>query len=177
MGERVQIGDMASERGGTLSMHSSHQNGLDADIAYLQTDQLERDPEEWGERGFEVDFVRNKHVTRNFDQKRNWFLLKEIVSRGTVSRIFVDPEIKRLFCERSSKLDPTTPENVRIEVLRRLRPYPDHDDHFHLRIDCPASSKKCLNQAAPPPGSGCTRIDEFVDFFEHDELRGSPQVE
>jgi penicillin-insensitive murein endopeptidase len=136
-GDRMQIGDMSSEHGGTLSMHSSHQNGLDADVAYLQTDQKERNPDVWGDSGFSESFVSNGKVTSNFDIPRNWFLLKELVMTGNVRRIFVDEAIKETFCDQSTTIDPGLDSATRTEVLRRLRPYGNHDDHFHMRIACP----------------------------------------
>lgn len=168
-GDRVQIGDMAQHSGGFLTMHDSHQNGLDADVAYLKSNQDERDPEGTGPKGFEENFVKHGQVTSNFDVSRNWFLLKEIVARGTVSRIFVDPAIKKEFCAKSLKIDPKEDAAVRVEVLRRLRPYPNHADHFHMRVSCPPSNGRCISQEEPPEGSGCnsTRALE-VSTSEHD---------
>ncbi|MBS1963407.1 MAG: penicillin-insensitive murein endopeptidase [Bdellovibrionales bacterium] len=170
-GDRVQVGDIAAEYGGQLSLHDSHQNGLDADIAYLRANHHELDPNAWGDRGFEEIFVKSRRVTKNFDQTRNWFLLRSVVARGNISRIFVDPEIKRLFCKQSAKIEPMLSEDIRTEVLRRLRPYPNHDDHFHMRVKCPETSPKCLAQEEPPQGSGCNSIDSY-DLFEHDEMLG-----
>jgi penicillin-insensitive murein endopeptidase len=169
-GDRVQIGDLAAEYGGPISStHISHQNGLDVDIAYLRMNHVERDPNDRGNHGFGEVFVKNKRLTKNFDLKRNWFLLKAFVGQGNVVRIFVDPEIKRAFCGQSKKLDPFGTNSRRTSVLRRLRPYPNHDDHFHVRIRCPANSPKCVAQEEPPTGSGCDQIDlasgadEFID--------------
>lgn len=172
-GERVQIGDMTSENGGPLSLHASHQNGLDADVAYLRTNRAERDPNDWGLRGFDESFVKDKRITKNFDLRRNWFLLKSVVTRGAVVRIFVDSEIKRAYCGKSGKLDPGAPASIRNEVLRRLRPYENHDDHFHMRIRCPASNPKCLDQEDVPPGNGCDRIDA-VGISEHVGIDAAP---
>lgn len=128
---------------------------------------IERDPNIWGARGFEETFVVNGKLTKNFDLRRNWFLLKSFVLSGAITRIFVDAEIKRVFCARSIEIDRTLAQNARNEVLRRLRPYANHDDHFHIRARCPKSSPKCENQTEPPNGSGCDRIDS-VDLEEHE---------
>jgi len=148
-------------------MHSSHQNGLDADVAYLRMNRVERNPDLWGTKGFEESFVANGKVTKNFDLKRNWFLLREVVSNGNVSRIFVGPEIKRAFCNASTRIDPTLKAEYRTEILRRLRPYPNHDDHFHLRVKCPPNNERCESQVEPPEGSSCDKIDS-VSFDEHE---------
>jgi penicillin-insensitive murein endopeptidase len=169
VGDRVQIGDLSAWSGGDLSpMHASHQNGLDVDVAYLRVNHLERDPNVWGERGFEEVFVKNKELTKNFDLRRNWFLLRALVERGNVNRVFVDPEIKRAFCNQVKKIDPAIDTSLRDEVLRRLRPLAEHDDHFHLRVNCPKSSPKCVTQEAPPAGSGCATIDEESASDRHE---------
>jgi penicillin-insensitive murein endopeptidase len=169
-GERVQIGDLAAEHGGQISsVHLSHQNGLDADIAYLQADHIERNPNGLGPNGFGESFVREGEVTSNFDLKRNWFLLKEIIARGNVTRIFVDPAIKSAFCDQSTRIDPKATSAIRTETLRRIRPYDDHADHFHMRIACPKNSPKCLSQDEPPAGAGCDDV-QSVSTREHDLL-------
>lgn len=174
IGDRVQIGDLSAEHGGGIDdLHASHQNGLDADVAYLRVNHLERDPTERGERGFEERFVQKKVLTKNFDLVRNWFLLREIVAVGNVSRIFVDPAIKRTFCRRSAELDPAATDAFRAEVLRRLRPYPDHDDHFHMRVKCPRNSPRCVAQEEPPAGSGCDSMNSAQPIDPH-EFEGTP---
>ena len=44
--------------------------------------------------------------------------------------------------------------------LHRLRPWWGHDDHFHVRLSCPAGSPECETQAPVPPGDGCDAILE-----------------
>ena len=177
-GDRVQVGDMAKERGGLISSsHVSHQNGLDADVAYLQNDHIERNPNTNGPNGFGPSFVSGGKLTSNFDVRRNWFLLKEIVSTGRVTRIFVDPQIKRTFCARAAAIDPSASVAIRNETLRRLRPYDNHDDHFHMRIACPKNSPRCVAQEEPPSGTSCNDIST-VEEWEHrgpsDEMDGLP---
>jgi len=166
-GDRVQIGDMSAHEGGTLSRHASHQNGLDADVAYLTKNHKEYDPNVLGEAGFTENFVVGGKITKNFDTTRNWFLLKEIVLQKGVGRIFVDPKIKKKFCDKNLTIDAKADLSTRTEVLRRLRPYPNHDDHFHMRIECPARDGRCVAQEEPPVGSGCDMI-ESVSFDEHE---------
>ncbi len=166
-GDRVQIGDMSSRDGGPLARHSSHQNGLDADVAYLQMNFVERNPDVYGNAGFAESFVVGGKVTTNFDIKRNWYLLKEVVLQKNVGRIFVDPKIKQTFCELNKVIDPKADLVIRTAVLRRLRPYPNHADHFHMRIDCPLRDGRCQAQEEPPAGSGCSSIG-MVSFDEHE---------
>ena len=149
--ERLQIGDVANRMGGSLGQHASHQNGLDADLVYFRENRIEQDPDR--NEGFEEKFVtENGRLSPNLDLDRNWSFLSELVSTGQVGRIFVDVAIKKGMCQLAQgRLGAE-------EVLRRLRPWPLHDDHMHLRIKCPKSSPRCVEQDEPPLGSGCQEL-------------------
>jgi penicillin-insensitive murein endopeptidase len=166
IGDRVQVGDIAQSGGGYLSGHASHQNGLDADIAYLKMNHVERDPNTNGPHGFAESFVQNGALTSNFDVARNWAILRNFVGQGNVSRIFVDPVIKATFCKTAAIVDPSLSVVNRDEVLRRLRPLAAHDDHFHIRIQCPPNHLKCLAQAEPAAGTGCADVGVGVATAE-----------
>lgn len=149
-GERLQIGDCSAIKGGAISGHASHQNGLDADYSFYRLDHKEQDPEDV--TGFPDTFVSNGKVTSNFDTERNWYAFKELVKTKRVLRIFMDDAIKNHLCEYAKSIGELKTEE---ETLRRFRPYPNHDNHFHLRITCPANSPGCVPQEEVPPGSGC----------------------
>ena len=149
--EKFQVGDISAKRGGPISRHASHQNGLDIDIVYLRVNkqgQSLSNPE-WAEY-----FARSGRVTKNFDTKRNWELFKHIVSKGNVGRIFVDTAVKKKFCD----LYGTSPSRLEKETLRRLRPAKYHLTHFHLRLKCHSSFTKCQKQADPANSTGCQNI-------------------
>jgi penicillin-insensitive murein endopeptidase len=148
-GERLQIADVASIHGGQLSLHESHQNGLDADIAYYRRDHREQGQYD---AGLDEVFVANNKVTPNFDSTRNWFIFQELVKTGLIKRIFVDLAIKQFYCNS------VTINTESTEILRRLRVWPNHDDHFHMRVVCPTTSPQCIAQDDPAPGTGCNEI-------------------
>lgn len=150
--ERLQIGDISNEDGGKCGGHASHQNGLDADVVYLRVNRKEQNPN--STKGFEESFVVGNRVTANFDIKRNFSILKEIVSTNRVGRIFVDTAIKLALCSYV-KQNGWMNDAAALETLRRVRPWPLHDDHFHLRIKCSARSPDCVEQADPAPGAAC----------------------
>lgn len=153
-GERLQVGDISQREGGRISGHASHQNGLDADIVYYRLDHREQDPQHVN--GFEESFVlNNERLSPNFDLARNWRVIQTLVGSGQVNRIFVDPVIKRELCRYAREKGQYSEAS---EPLRRLRPYEGHQDHFHLRIQCPASSPRCKAQEPPPEGNGCSEV-------------------
>ena len=147
----LQIGDTSARSGGYVSGHSSHQNGLDADIAFLRTDLDTQDP--GAVDGFTQDFLQSDGaLSPIFDLARNYALVRWWSDTGVLNRIFVDAKIKAAFCARAEE------EGLDLEkqdFLRRLRPWPHHSDHLHVRIQCPSESPKCVAQAEPPEGSGC----------------------
>jgi penicillin-insensitive murein DD-endopeptidase len=151
--ERLQVGDMSNRAGGSIGRHASHQNGLDSDIAYLRVNRREQAIEH---NGFDEAFVKNGKLTENFDIPRNWKLLQILTNTSRVTRIFVDPVIKKSFCEYAKA---TGQFQSNQETLRALRPWPNHDDHFHVRLSCPNRSPRCVAQDPPPPGDGCNDIE------------------
>jgi len=146
-GERLQVGDLSAEKGGQITLHASHQNGLDTDFVYFRTNRREQgdDPA----KGFTEQFVVKGRLSKNFDLERNWRLFQLLVESGRVQRMFVDPVIKNTYCRRFKK------SAEAIQTLRRMRPLSNHGDHVHVRLTCPAESPDCLAQEEVPAGSGC----------------------
>jgi penicillin-insensitive murein endopeptidase len=67
-----------------------------------------------------------------------------------VERIFVHPIIKRDAC-KSAQGDRAW--------LHKLRPWYGHDDHFHVRLECPAGATDCVAQTPSARGDGCAELD------------------
>lgn len=143
---RIQVGDMSGPKGGSLGRHGSHENGLDVDVAMIAVGEKEQDPDR---EGFDESFVHGKSVSSRFDLERNWALVSLAVGSAGVGRMFLDRSIKKAFCARYGQ-DPANEE-----TLRKLRPQKRHNDHFHLRLDCPPDDHRCRPQTPPPAGSGC----------------------
>lgn len=152
--DRMQIGDISKEEGGLLSdLHNSHQNGLDVDLTYYRVNKVEQLPTQIN--GFVENMVVRKRLSKNFDTARNWEFMKTLHKIARVQRIFMDPVIKKEFC-RFARLNNELISQV--EVLRSFRPYPNHDDHMHVRLRCPPEAVECVTQEDPPPGNGCNAI-------------------
>jgi penicillin-insensitive murein endopeptidase len=151
------IGDMAQPRGGPMiTGHDSHQTGLDVDIWYLAMPyhtmtadereaiaapsmlidgKLQVDPEQW--------------------TPARQALLQRAASYPEVARIFVSPAIKQAVC------DTATGDR---SWIRKLRPWTDHEDHFHVRLTCPPGAASCVNQEPPAAGDGCG--DDLASWFK-----------
>jgi penicillin-insensitive murein endopeptidase len=144
------VGDMAQPRGGPMSYgHVSHQSGLDVDIWFrLDLPTLERSEREGIEQPILVDEATGElDSTRWTSQQAE--LIRMAAQDPRVARIFVDGAVKRDLCER---------EWDDRSWLQRIRPWPFHDEHLHVRLRCPVGSTECVDQPAPPPGEGCKAI-------------------
>lgn len=152
----LHVGDLAQPRGGPMAFgHRSHQTGLDVDIWFNLDPDLLRHA-----NGYRSNIPAPSLLTP--DQSRLNRLLwdsrlarvLETASRDPrVDRIFVHAQIKRELC-RTVRGDRSW--------LRKIRPWYRHDDHFHLRLACPADSPECIPQAPLSDGEGC---DASLDWW------------
>jgi penicillin-insensitive murein DD-endopeptidase len=151
---RVLLGDLSQPRGGPApGGHASHQTGLDVDIWYWAPKQALTKP-------LPSASLAGLHARSVLDGKTQTLaareaervatLLRLTASDPRVTRVFVHPVIKRSLCARP---DPDR------SWLGKLRPWFGHDDHFHVRLACPAGSGECMSQPALPPGDGCDTVD------------------
>jgi penicillin-insensitive murein DD-endopeptidase len=142
------LGDLSQPRGGPApDGHASHQTGLDADIWFAV-----------GTRdGKPAPVPMVDHAagapTAAFGARQER-LLELAASDPRVDRVFVNPVLKRALCQAADRERPW---------LRKLRPWWGHDEHFHVRLVCPADSPDCVPQSAIAEGDGC---DELAAWFD-----------
>lgn len=149
----ISVSDLSKKTGGSLgSAHASHQNGLDADISYL-------DKNPTANYGFPIA-LRNDKLSKDFLVKENFNLFSELVKTKFVDRIFVNIKIKQALCKyaQSEEVKKVLQQELVTETLRRTRIEKNHADHFHLRIKCSTSQPRCRTAAEPPAGSSCDKI-------------------
>jgi penicillin-insensitive murein DD-endopeptidase len=153
------VGDMAQPRGGPLPFgHASHQTGLDVDIWFA----LQAKPALPPEAREAVDLPSMLLANyREIDPRRFGVrqieLLRLAASAPEVERIFVNPVIKAALCRRAKDGDRAW--------LGRIRPWFGHDEHFHVRLKCPADSPECEAQKPVPDGDGCGA--ELASWLHH----------
>ncbi len=167
------VGDMSQARGGpSLSGHRSHQTGLEVDIWFLAATQ-EKMSRARRERISPVSVVLNRtrvHPGEWGDPHAR--LLRRAASYPEVSRIFVNPPIKKALCEWAGD------DKKAKDWLRKIRPWYGNKTEFHVRLRCPADSPQCRGQEPPEAGDGC---DADLDWWLSDapyapeKLSGSPR--
>ena len=137
----IYVGDMSQPRGGPmLTGHASHQLGLDADIWMLPPASLNLSPSQ-RENLSSVSVVAGNGLGLN----GNWTpghgaLIQAAAMDPRVDRIFLDAAIKVAMCQANGN---------RGSWLQKLRPTPNHDYHFHVRLNCPRGDRACVNNATP----------------------------
>jgi len=154
LGSGLLIGDTAQARGGPLPWgHASHQLGLDADIWFwTHPEQRIRKLSEDERNTLPTISMLNANGLVDPSQfgPEQIQKLKLAASDPRVERIFVNPAIKTHLC--------ATLNSSEKEWLHKLRPWPGHDEHFHVRLACPLHSPQCMHQDSVPPGDGCDEI-------------------
>jgi penicillin-insensitive murein endopeptidase len=149
------------------SGHRSHQIGMDADLWFWLPDAgqvmtvAERDtigaPSMLTADGGAIDAQQwSQHQTE---------LLRMAVGFDEVARVFVNPVIKKALCAQAPAAS----------WLQKLRPWWGHDDHFHVRLRCPAGQAGCQNQEPLPGGDGCGA--ELAWWFSEEARKPPPPVD
>ena len=165
------VGDIAQPRGGPMtSGHAAHENGVDVDIWF----DLDPKPALAPEAREEVDLpsmvlADHSDIDRARFGEKQVRLLRLAASDAHVDRIFVHPTIKRALCQRYGGAG----EGDR-SWLHKIRPWYGHDEHFHVRLTCPAGSTNCVGQSPVPAGDGC---DASLDwwFQPHEAPKPTPR--
>src|SRR6476659_4456561 len=132
----ILVGDMSQPRGGPMfTGHTSHQIGLDVDIWFTPAPSHELSQEE---REFNLAQSMVAADRRDVDPKVWTHAHTEVVRAAAedsvVTRIFVNPAIKKALCREAG---------AHRDWLAKVRPWWYHEDHFHIRLACPAESAEC----------------------------------
>lgn len=160
VGLSILLGDMGQPRGGPLPYgHASHQMGLDTDVWFWNHPEQRTRSLTQSERD-DLPFVSMLDANGSVDpQKFNSIQITKLEFASAdpqVQRIFVNPALKAYLCKSLSK---TLQDK---SWLHKLRPWPGHDEHFHVRLYCPSTSLDCMTQDAVPEGDGCAEAIEIA---------------
>lgn len=145
-GRKHLIGDLSQARGGRMNFgHSSHQVGLDVDI-WMQTLAENVSVNPFRDMQTIVNKATGKILNEQLEQPTR-DALYFAANYPQTARIFVNPVVKWHLCQTEQDT----------QWLRKIRPWWGHDQHFHVRLQCPTDAFGCKNQAAVPSGDGCNQ--------------------
>jgi penicillin-insensitive murein DD-endopeptidase len=149
------VGDMSQPRGGPmLTGHASHQTGLDADIWMLPPNRLNLSAAERKS----LSSISMRRASGAFVNS-SWTPQHEAILKAAAS----DPRVARIFLFPGAKVEMCKNATGDRSWLRKIRPWWGHHYHFHVRLNCPAGTAGCEDQAPPPPGDGCAEAQGWVD--------------
>lgn len=138
------IGDLSEREGGKITRHASHQNGRDVDLGFF----FKKKPE-----GYPQSFV--VATNKNLDFAASWALLMAFVEAaeepGGVEKIFMSYSTQRLFYKWARKQGISKAKLGKIFQYPRGRSHaeglvrhePGHDEHIHVRFQCPPDDARC----------------------------------
>lgn len=140
-GSVLEIGELSRRDGGPITSHLSHQNGRDADVGFYWVD-LDGEPVH-GTRymRFLGTGESRDDPTVRFDDKRNWAFVRAVLEdpHHEVRQIFIYAPLRARLLAYAAKVG--APREVRLKAARAMMQPGNalpHDDHFHIRISCPA---------------------------------------
>jgi penicillin-insensitive murein endopeptidase len=148
------VGDISQARGGPVKGHASHQIGLDVDVWYTPATRLDLTRSQREQLGaIDVRSADQRSVNGNWTPAHA-VLLETAARDPRVNRIFVTGPVKLAMCATAGPRDAAW--------LRKIRPWWGHNDHFHVRLNCPRGARGCTPQDPPPPGDGCAEAVWWV---------------
>lgn len=156
------VGDLSRRGGGDISRHHSHESGRDADLGFYVIDEHDKQLERHGFVKVNAKLEVPDMQGARFDVPRNWLFLQTLLldREARVSHVFVAEPIKQALLAHARSRGVSRAVLTRAaQVMMEPTAAPPHDDHFHVRISCPASSKKsCVEIAKNAPSKARTKL-------------------
>lgn len=150
-GSVLLVGDLSHREGGPLPGHHSHQSGRDADVGFYVIDARGKRLVSHEYVAFDGDGKAKDGGSLVFDDERNWMLVESWVRdrRAGLSHIFVSEPLKARLL-RFARGNPRFAQyaDEAAALLKQPENGEPHDDHFHVRITCPAEEADiCRNES------------------------------
>jgi penicillin-insensitive murein endopeptidase len=145
----LSVGHLSRRGGGEIDRHASHESGRDADIGFYIMNDQKKAIYEQSFVAFTGDGKAKTWPGAHFDDARNWALVVALLTdpAARVTHIFVAAPLKARLLTYAERMGAPLPLRIRAsETLAQPHGALPHDDHFHVRIACPAHMSKCIEQ-------------------------------
>jgi penicillin-insensitive murein endopeptidase len=143
----MSVGHLSRAGGGDVEQHRSHESGRDADVGFFVRSATGKQLLAPHFVPFRGDGSAPTWPGAYFDDAKNWALVASLIGdpEAHVTHLFVAAPLRaRLlaFAEHAG-----APQDTRMraaELMQQPHGVLPHDDHFHVRIGCPARMTSCI---------------------------------
>jgi penicillin-insensitive murein DD-endopeptidase len=150
-GSQMLVGDLSGRTGGHLDHHSSHQTGRDADVGFYVMNSKGKPMAV--KRFIPFDDAGNARDAPGvrFDEARNWTMVEAMLKddKASVRYMFITNALRaKLLAYAAKKHVPKELVERAAGVMMSPNDADLHDDHVHVRIACPESTRDaCIEEA------------------------------
>jgi penicillin-insensitive murein endopeptidase len=141
------VGHLSREGGGEIERHRSHESGRDADVGFYVRTATGLPLLATHFAPFRPDGSAVGWPGAYFDDAKNWALVAALVAdaEARVTHLFVAVPLRARLLNYAERMG--APPGLRMraaEVMQQPHGALPHDDHFHVRIACPAHMSGCV---------------------------------
>lgn len=151
-GAVTSVGHLSRQGGGEIERHRSHESGRDVDVAFFVRSASGKQLLAPAFVPFRSDGSAVGWPGALFDDAKNWAFLASVVgdTEARVTHIFVASPLRaRLLAYAERAGAPSAVRMRAAELMQQPHGTLPHDDHFHVRIGCPAQMTGCVENPAP----------------------------
>jgi penicillin-insensitive murein endopeptidase len=141
------VGHLSRAGGGDIGRHHSHESGRDADVGFFIKSHANRPVLADHFVAFRGDGTSPHFAGASFDDVRNWTFVHALLTDpgAHVTHIFVAAPLRARLLAVAERMSAKKDVLDRArEVMVQPRGAMPHDDHFHVRIGCPAHMSECI---------------------------------
>jgi penicillin-insensitive murein endopeptidase len=147
----LSVGHLSREGGGEVDQHRSHESGRDADVGFYVRSSSGKQIFESHFVPFRADGTAASWPGAYFDDAKNWALVAALLTdpEAHVTHVFVAAPLRARLLAYAEKSG--APSSLRLhaaEIMQQPHGTLPHDDHFHVRIACPAHMTECVENPA-----------------------------
>jgi penicillin-insensitive murein endopeptidase len=146
-GAVLSVGHLSRQGGGDVEQHRSHESGRDADVGFFVRSAAGKQLLAPHFVQFRGDGSAPSWPGAYFDDAKNWALVSAFLDdpEAHVTHLFVASPLRaRLLAYAERAGAPQTTRMRAAELMQQPRGVLPHDDHFHVRIGCPAHMSGCV---------------------------------
>jgi penicillin-insensitive murein endopeptidase len=150
-GAVLSVGHLSRIGGGEVDQHRSHESGRDADVGFFVRSTSGKQLQPTHFVPFRGDGTAGSWPGAYFDDAKNWALVTALVNdpEAHVTHVFVAAPLRARLLAYAEHAGASQATRLRAaELMQQPRGALPHDDHFHVRIGCPAHMSGCVEN--PP---------------------------